>query len=192
MNCFYHPTVYAVGTCVQCHKTACRQCIQDLGAILFCNGCISLIHQQEQLKQQAIANDLMQRAATRIRWSWIVGGIGLVFGIFPGLTQGMEVVNENDYGGFSVIVLPLILIFFIAFCGYLFWSMFWGIPVVWGWTRKFVERFGLPSFSSSWPVWIILVSCCISVPFTIATYYSVFGGGIYQYFKFRAIAAGRI
>jgi hypothetical protein len=91
-----------------------------------------------------------------------------------------------------VIVLPLILVFFNVLTGYLFWSMFWGAPVVWGWTKKFVARFGVPSFSSSWPVWIILFSCCISVPLSIAIYYSVFGGGFYQYFKCRGVAAGRI
>jgi hypothetical protein len=195
MKCFYHPVIDAVGTCAQCHKAACRQCIDDLGAALLCVGCLSLIQKQEQQKEQAITRDrieIIQRAIKRIRWSWIVGGIGLVFGIFPGIAQGMDVINRNDYGALSVIVLPLILVFFIVLTGYLFWSMFWGAPVVWGWTKKFVARFGVPSFSSSWPVWIILFSCCISVPLSIAIYYSVFGGGFYQYFKCRGVAAGRI
>lgn len=195
MKCFYHPQLDAVGTCARCRKTACRQCIEDVGGALLCAGCLSLHQQDAQAEQQAVALDreaAIQRAKNRIRWSWIVGGIGLVFGIFPGVLQGTEAVNKNDLGALAVVVLPLILIFFVVLSGYLFWSMFWAVPVVWGWTKKFVGSFGLPAIEASWPIWIILLSCCISLPLSIAIYYGVFGGGIYQYFKYRAIAAGRI
>ena len=103
----------------------------------------------------------------------------------------MEAMNQNNFSNLSVFVMPVIVIFFIIVTGYMFWSMFWGVPVVWGWTKKFVDSFGLPSFTASLPIWIILISCCISLPLSIAMYYSIFGGGIYQYFKYRRIALGR-
>jgi hypothetical protein len=193
MKCFYHPVSDAVGTCAQCNKAACRQCVQDIGGILLCVGCLSLRQHQAELEEKAIGYDrrvTMQRARNRIRASWIVGGIGLVFGIFPGIAQASEAMKRNDMSGFSVILLPLIVVFFIVFTGYLFWSMFWGTPVVWGWTKAFVKNFSLRSFDVTLPVLVILLSCCISIPLSVAIYYSVFGGGIYQYFKYRRIAAG--
>jgi len=36
MNCFYHPTVVAVGTCKSCNKGLCPACAIDLGKGLAC------------------------------------------------------------------------------------------------------------------------------------------------------------
>jgi len=193
MKCFYHPVLDPVGTCAQCNKAACRQCIEDIGGILLCMSCLSLRQQEAELEEQAIEHDrqvVIQRAQRRIRWSWIVGGIGLVFGIIPGLMQASEAVKRKDLGALLVIALPVIVVFFIVLSGYMFWSMFWGTPVVWGWTRRFVNNFNMPSFDASLPVLILLLSCFLSLPLSIAIYYSIFGGGIYQYFKCRSIAAG--
>jgi len=98
--------------------------------------------------------------------------------------------KKSDLGALSFAALPVIVVFFIVLTGYLFWSMFWGTPVVWGWTKAFVNNFSLPSFDASLPVMILLLSCCLSLPLSVAIYYSVFGGGFYQYFKYRKIAAG--
>lgn len=193
MKCFYHPVLDSVGTCAQCHKTACRQCIEDIGGILLCSGCLSIRQQEAELEEQAIGYDrqvTIQRAQHRIRWSWVAGGLGLIFGIFPGVVQASEAMKKNDLGAFAVIALPVIVVFFIVLSGYLFWSMFWGTPAVWGWTKAFVNNFSLPSFDGSLPVLIILWSCCLSLPLSIAIYYSVLGGGFYQFFKYRKIAAG--
>jgi hypothetical protein len=193
MKCFYHPVLDAVGTCAQCNKMACRQCIEDIGGILLCMGCLSLRKHEAELEEQAIGYDrqvTIQRAQNRIRWAWIVGGIGLVFGIFPGLVQASEAMKTNELGAWSIIVLPIIVVIFIVLTGYVFWSMFWGTPVVWGWTKAFVRNFSLPSFDASLPVLILLLSCCLSLPLSVAIYYSVLGGGIYQYFKYKKIAAG--
>lgn len=38
MNCFYHPTAVAVGTCKSCNKGLCRECAVDLGKGLACKG----------------------------------------------------------------------------------------------------------------------------------------------------------
>jgi hypothetical protein len=38
MNCFYHPTVVAVGTCKSCNKGLCPECAADLGKGLACKG----------------------------------------------------------------------------------------------------------------------------------------------------------
>lgn len=192
MKCFYHPQLDGVGQCSQCTKAACRQCIEDIGGSLLCTGCLSLRRRQVEFEEQANGFDresVVQRARNRIRWSWIVGAVGLVFGIFPGIAQASEAVKTNDLGALSVIALPFIVLFFVILTGYLFWSMFWGAPIVWRWTKKFALNFGLPSFRSGLVVWIVLLSCFISLPLTIAIYYSVLGGGIYQYFKCRRFAS---
>jgi hypothetical protein len=36
MNCFYHPTIVAVGTCKSCGKGLCPECADDLGKGLAC------------------------------------------------------------------------------------------------------------------------------------------------------------
>src|SRR5438270_9333441 len=108
MKCFYHPDVDAVGTCAQCSKTACRQCIEDVGGALLCAGCLSLHQQQAQYEEHVATVDretTIQRAKTRILWSWIVGGIGIVFGIFPGLTAATDASQKNDLGPAAVILL---------------------------------------------------------------------------------------
>lgn len=192
MKCFHHPVQDAVGTCTQCGRATCHQCIQDIGGPLHCVGCLSLTEPYAEFEEQPANFDTfdMQRARNRIRWSWIVGALGLVVGIFPGLAQASEAMRVNDLGAFAVIALPVIVVFFIILTGYMFWSMFWGAPVVWRWTRSFVDRFGLPSFGTSLPVWLFVFSCLLAIPLSVALYYSVLGGGIYQYFRCRRIAAG--
>lgn len=195
MRCFYHSQLAAVGICAQCTKAACRQCIEDIGGILLCVGCLALRQHQAELEDEAAELDrqgTIRRAQNRIRGSWIVGGIGLVIGIFTGIAQASDEIQRHDMEGLSLLVLPLIVVLHIILGGYIFWSMYWGIPVVWGWTRSFVRNFEMPSINVSFAVWVILLSCCISLPFSVAIYYSVFGGGIYQYFKFRRIAKGMI
>ena len=98
MKCFYHPEVDAVGTCAQCSKTACRQCIEDVGGALLCTGCMSLHQQQAQYEQHVASVDretMIQRAKNRIRLSWVVGGVGIVFGIFPGIIQATEATKNK-------------------------------------------------------------------------------------------------
>ncbi len=74
MKCFYHPQLDAVGTCAQCHKMACRHCIEDIGGSLLCMSCLSIRQHQAELEEQSIEQVAIQRTRNRIRWgSWIVG-----------------------------------------------------------------------------------------------------------------------
>jgi hypothetical protein len=193
MKCFYHLQADAVGICAQCTRAACRQCIEDIGGLLLCVGCLSLRQHQAELEEQATElnrQGLIQRARKRICWSWIIGGLGLVIGIFTGIAQASEEMRTHDLGDSWIIAIPLIVVLHIVLGGYLFWSMFWGTPVVWGWTKSFVKNFEMPTLNVNWVIWLVLLSCCISLPFSVAVYYSVFGGGIYQFFKCRRIARG--
>lgn len=191
MKCFNHPQSDAVGICAQCNRAVCRQCVEDIGGILLCMNCLAVRRRQAELEDEATEFGRQadaRRAQNRIRWSWIVGGLGLVFGIFPGIAQASEAMRKNDLGASSAIAAPSIVLLFVLVSGYLFWSMFWGVPVVWRWTRRFTGYFQLPSINAGLAVWVILLSCCISLPLTVAIYYSVFGGGIYQYLRCRRIA----
>jgi hypothetical protein len=182
MNCFYHPELAAVGTCGQCQKTACRQCIDDVGGALLCVGCFSLnqrVYQQQVAAEQQVTkidrDTAIRQAQARIRWSWIIGGVamglGFIFGIVAAFSAGPR---DSSIG-----------LFFIGlFVGYAIWAMYWSVPLVWK---------GVSSAIDSSPlVLIILLATCFIIPLFAAYIYGVFGGGIYEFLKNQKIAAGQI
>ena len=184
MKCFYHPANDAVGMCSQCGKTACPNCITDIGGAMICASCRSLLQEEEeQIQQEAVVNRGAQirSAKNRIIWSWVVAGIGLFFGIIAGLVFAFDPKNNAN---------P-VLIFLAMAIGYpyMFWSLFWSIPVVWRWIKLFGDKIGFVMVGGNVAVWVIILSFCCAVPFFIALYYGIFGGAIYQFIKYRKIAS---
>ena len=57
MNCFYHPTTAAIGTCKSCCKGLCPECAADLGKGLACKG-----RCEEDVKA---LNELLERGIKR-------------------------------------------------------------------------------------------------------------------------------
>ena len=42
MHCYNHPTSVAVGTCVNCGKAICTECVVDVANKILCRNCVSL------------------------------------------------------------------------------------------------------------------------------------------------------
>jgi len=189
MQCFYHPDIYSVGICTRCGKSGCHECIADVGGSLLCRSCIDLQRRQSELnaQQEGLAGQAeVNRANNRIRWSWIVASIGVLFGAIAALVQIASAVSNEP----NALPLPAALLLTPVFCAvgaYMFWSYYWGIPTVWHWWRSFTANVGC--FIVANPlVLILLVVCFFYIPFAVAGYYGMFGGAIYQYFKHRRIA----
>ena len=105
----------------------------------------------------------MERRRLHLSWLFLIGGAML----------GAELSRQG------VVTVPPILV--ILGCAYCAWSLYWGTPVVWTWwrhrvpkLRRFVDRF------MDRPIWMIAVLTLLIVS---TVYYSLFGGGIYQFSK---------
>jgi hypothetical protein len=193
MRCFYHPETDSVGICQECGKSACRQCIDDIDGAMTCKGCQerrqTLWRQQQQEaeeERQAEWTFIQQQARKRIRRSYICGCLGLIFfSIVAVMSAG-----ENTSA-------PIPWLFMIPFAAYLCWSIYWGFVWFWPKWRSGVRR--LRQALSGWTliarpfVWVMLaifyVTLYLSIPLSIAIYYGVFGGGIFQFLKHRRLAA---
>lgn len=193
MRCFYHPEVESVGICQECGKSACKQCIEDYHGAMCCKDCMARHQTETQMrvkeKEERRLAELAfarQQARKRIRWSYVWALFGL--GVFGFLTISAFATNEP---------VATQWLFMTPLSGYVCWSIYWGFVWIWpkwrGWVRRF--RAGL----SGWILfarlftWLIIlffyVYCYFTIPFVIAIYYGVFGGGIYQFCKHRELAA---
>jgi hypothetical protein len=183
MKCFYHPQIDAVGMCSQCGKTACQNCIGDVGGAMICSGCWSLAQREEEIIQQEAVIDKqtqIRKAKNRILWSWVFAGIGFLIGLIfaVGAYQDPTIKNRVVW----ILGMPIGEAYFL-------WSMYWAVPVVWGWMKKLGEKFGFVYLSGNIMFWYVILALCCSIPLTIATYYGMFGGAIYQFIKYRKIAS---
>lgn len=190
MRCFYHPEVDAVGSCRQCGKTACHECISDVGGAMLCRSCIEL-HQQyvaiDAQQAEAVRQAEVNSAKNRILWSWIVAGLGALFGIAAAIASVANAANQ-DPGAPPLPVALILSPVAIIFAAYLFWSHYWGIPVVWHWWKSLTSNAGC--FILANPILLIfLIACFFYIPLVIAGQYGFFGGAIYQYLKYRKIAS---
>ena len=59
MECYYHPGVEAVGTCVSCGKAVCQDCAVDVGGKIHCRQCVAAAdHQAPGTSRAAPTNTL--------------------------------------------------------------------------------------------------------------------------------------
>ncbi len=85
----------------------------------------------------------------------------------------------------------------VPFAGYTCWSVYWGF--VWFWPKWRAGVYRFRQALSGWIlfarffVWFMLalfyVTLYLAIPLSVAIYYGVFGGGIYQFRKHRRLAA---
>jgi uncharacterized membrane protein YgcG len=195
MKCFYHPDKDGVGICQQCGKSACRDCIEDIGGAMLCDSCLAReataqeeLAQAEEQRQVLELDSLRRQASRRIRWSYVVAALAAVF-----------------YSGFALMAasekVPLAVPWFLLVFGgpYVIWSIYWGPVWCWPKWRRFIRsiRQGL----SGWIliarpfIWLMLfifyLTLYLSIPLAIAVYYGVFGGGVYQFRKHLRLASGQ-
>lgn len=195
MNCYYHPETVAVGTCSQCGKAACRACIQDVGGVLLCKSCIALRLKEIEAEKEAIESEhanVIARAQRRIQISKLLfiffALLGLVVGILGAVNRAFSVPGQPARSILSMIVaVPLAALF----NGYFFWAFYWGLPALWSGFKGFFQNLGCFLFLT--PIgWLILLFLFLFFAVFIGEFYCLFGGGVYQYFKTRRIAMGRI
>jgi hypothetical protein len=173
MKCYYHTDKDAVGTCSQCSKAACRDCIQDVGGALLCKDCVAAA-------KQAVADEVeasVAKAKRSLVWSWVFTAIASVFII-------SLIADAKDFSATAKFFLSL-------FCVYAAWSTFWGWKVVWPWWRNIVGRIGC--FLIANPMtWLFVMLLFFYIPFIGAYMYGCLGGGIYQFLKYRKVARGEM
>jgi hypothetical protein len=160
MACFYHPGEPAVGTCNECSKAGCRRCMVETAGLVLCSSC----HEQLQREIEEEEANEVQRAARSVRRSWILAGAGAFFGL----------------AGISAHPVTWLIPLIVA---YAFWSTYWGLKWLWPLAVGWQQRTGLVLFMGA-RQWIML----FLVMWEVALAYGMFGGAIYQYRKFKAIA----
>lgn len=192
MKCFYHPQTDGVAICGQCGKFCCRECVHEVGVTMLCEGCreqernarLAQLH-QVAAAETAQAEELRKHVSKRLMVSWVFaaagGGIFLISGMSPNSDMPMPVYLSVPFGA------------------YVMWSWYWGMVWFWPKWRNLVQR--IRNALAGWLIiarpftWFLMfvfyIAFYLSIPISIAAYYGVFGGGIYQYLKHRRIASAR-
>jgi hypothetical protein len=190
MKCFYHAEKDAVGTCSECGKTACRECIEDIKGTLLCKGCmVRKLERREERREaaQASRQEIITAARKRIKVSKIIFAVVAVLSFIIGIGEAIASISDPHAP-------PLILFipgvpFGSLLCAYLVWSVYWGIPAIW--TRWWGMLRGIGCFLIANPItWLIIAVSLFEIPLVVGYMYGVFGGAIYEYRKCRSIAAG--
>lgn len=169
MKCFYDPDIDAVGTCTQCNKAACSQCLLDVGQMMVCRGCISTEFKRKN------------RIAKVYHYTAIFFAIlGLLFGFIFANTKANPYVAESQIKCFS-----FIFSFIQAYC---YWAMVWGSADIFG----LLKNFRLPSIAGlgciifvSLPIFLVIFMFALSLVLTFLMFYGPLGGGLKNYLRYR-------
>jgi hypothetical protein len=190
MKCFYHVDRDAVGTCSQCSKAACRECIHDIGGGMLCQGCMALQLQHQYANQQAQAADIeaiRSAARQKLRTSKVLFFAIAVLGCVIGFGQALSSLGDPKAPPFIGMLLFTPVAGLGA--GYLLWSCYWGIPAIWRKWWGMLRGMGCFLFANPF-TWLIVIIALFELPLMAGYIYGVFGGGIYEYRKCRRIADG--
>ena len=72
MKCAYHPTIDAVGACVNCGRLICAECKVELGGKIYCNPCTEKLVAETTVADRAKGLNCFER---HLNWtealSWI-------------------------------------------------------------------------------------------------------------------------
>jgi hypothetical protein len=108
MNCFYHPTLVAVGSCKSCGKGLCPTCTVDLGKGLACKGrCEEDVKGLIHMSNYSVA--MVDSRKGNMRGGSLTGG---VFYMAMGLIFLIPSVYVHD-GVMLVLGLPFGMIIFV-------------------------------------------------------------------------------
>lgn len=179
MKCYNHPQIDAVGTCSQCGKGGCRDCIEDVGGAMLCENCFNLHKGAQEAEENAVVASQMSvvnRSKKIVRVSLILGVVGAVAGFvgsFFNPNQGGQAIANGIAGAYF---LP---------CLYL------GIPRIWGWWRSLWQKIGCFLWATPFG-WILLFLLFFYIPFGVGFLYGIFGGGIVEFFRHLRISKRKV
>ncbi len=185
MKCFYHPVQDAVGTCNQCGKCACHECLREVNGGMFCKGCIARELKAVETEKQQIRETqeaVVARARRRIRTSKIVFAIFFILCVLE-IPYYLVVVARAGQLTVGSVFLGLVGGAIAAvFSGYSAWSFYWGIPAIWGGIKRVFSK--VPFFVILGPVeGFIEFFVLLFVLMFLGEFYCLFGGGWSQYRK---------
>ena len=63
--------------------------------------------------------------------------------------------------------------------GYLFWALYWGVPITWRWWWRVSPRRRAQTVSGS----VFWFAVDLTLPVILGYFYGVFGGGLYECWK---------
>ncbi len=115
MDCFYHPSVAAVGTCKSCQKGLCPHCAVDLGKGLACRdrceeeAAALIAYIQSNLDRAAISHQLIDSARVN---RYVAPSFQILFGlVFLGF--GAYQTTTNGFRSGDVLLYAMGGVFFI-------------------------------------------------------------------------------
>jgi len=98
MNCYVHPEANAVGTCANCGRGICQQCVTVVDNKLYCRACASsgvIFHQPSETNGLSIASMVLGIVSIPLYFCY---GAGLLLGI-PAIITGFIARNQIKQTG---------------------------------------------------------------------------------------------
>ena len=145
--------------------------------------------------QYAALGELAKRAHRDLTWSRIFLYFGAVICAFPGLIALIgSIASLGQVGGGAIGTLALALLVTVAggaAGAYVYWGFYWGWVAIWRWLRRLMGG-SAPGSSLNGLAFLIFVIVFVWLLATIASWYGILGGGIYQYRKAKQIVAAAL
>src|SRR6185436_5238993 len=162
--CCTHSFVPADGRCSLCGRPFCQTCLSTVDGAPKCQAC-------RNKKPVSATSSVAPSAKTRIDGKMIFSFVILLAGgVLPFVAFGDQIQQGE---------LPS-MISSSAWCAYVPWALFWGVPVLW--------RIGFRAVRNSVPfllylnlVSIPIICVCLLLFVIVSSGYSVFGGGIFHF-----------
>jgi hypothetical protein len=93
MNCYYHPSEPALGTCKHCQRGLCSECLAEAGAVLACKD----RHEEQVLAvEQLVARNLLQGMRVGLNYRrnaifyFLSGALFTGFGVYQVRWTGLQ------------------------------------------------------------------------------------------------------
>lgn len=172
MKCFNHPETDAVGTCQNCGKAGCHECLNEANDMLLCGGCFAAAV-EEHARDVAEERSFLKK---RIRNSWLMAGLGALLGLM--IAFGDSSAEAGFFGQFLA----------FAVITYLAWATYWGAigtrPRIEKWKSKMNFVLVLPLMG-----WLFAMLLYVGFVLELALLYGALGGGIRQYLQHKRALA---
>jgi len=143
--------------------------------------------------KSAVLDLLVQRAQRDLRWSRVFLYVGAIICMAPGLAGLVGIVaslGQVSAGSLVQAILLTLLIIVVGGVGgaYIYWGFYWGWVTIWRWLRHAIGG-NAPGSGLNGLAFIVFIILFLWILATVANFYGILGGGIYQYRKAKQIVA---